>query len=462
MPTTLPPDPLEDGGILGFGTRYRSGQISSVAVTNDYLERIKRLDPRLGAFEHVDGDRALAQARALDELCAAGTDLGPLMGVPVAVKDLFAVEGMPTTAGSNLDVPDLIGAEGPFVGRLKRAGCVIVGKTKTVEFAMGGTGINPCRGTPWNPWDSAVQRIPGGSSSGSTVAVAAGLCAFAIGSDTGGSVRITAFSGAFGLKTTKGLWPTEGVFPLSRIFDTVGLLTVSANDAAVVFSALEGRSLVDAAPPRGVRLGVPENFYFDDLHPDVARCVDAALKKLEAAGVHLVPVRIPEAESYPREVLNIIAGDFLGSFGRERFVRERSKIDPDVWGRLEVALQMTADAWARLTQRHRDLCRLADGLMGDLDGWIMPTEPKTAETVDELETSPGSGRFRDTKGRHTCVANLLGLCGTTTNIQAMGSPLPVGLQVLCRGRGEDRLLAIARMVEAVLGPAPRPLLDGFL
>ena len=462
MGTTLPPDPLNEGGILGFGTRYRSGEISSAAVTTAYLERIKRLDPRLGAFEHVEGKRALTQARALDDLRAAGTDLGPLMGVPVAVKDLFAVEGMPATAGSNIDVADLVGTEGPFVRRLKLAGCVILGKAKTVEFAMGGTGINQVRGTPWNPWDSAIHRIPGGSSSGSTVAVAAGLCAFAIGSDTGGSVRITAFSGSFGLKTTKGLWPTEGVFPLSRIFDTVGLLTVSASDAAVAFAALEGRSLAEAAPPRGVRLGVPENFYFDDLQPDVAMCVDAALQKLEAAGVHLVPVRIADAESYPRQVLNIIAADFLGSFGRERFIRERPTIDPDIWGRLEAGLHMTADEWARSTQHHHDLCRMAGGFMGDLDGWIMPTEPTTAEIVGALETSPGSGRYRDTKGRHTSIANLLGLCGTTTNIQAMGSPLPVGLQVLCPGHGEDRLLAIARMVEAVLGPPPRPTMDGFL
>ena len=462
MSAAPPPDPLADGGIVGFGRRLRSGRVRAAEATDAYLARIEALDPRLGAFEHVDPARARAQARALDDLRAAGTDLGPLMGVPVAVKDLFAVAGMPTTAGTNLDVADLIGAEGPFVRRLKRAGCVILGKTATVEFAMGGTGINQARGTPRNPWDAADHRIPGGSSSGSAVAAAAGLAAFAVGSDTGGSVRITAFSGAFGLKTTKGLWPTEGVFPLSRSLDTVGLLSASAADAAAAFAALENRPLAAAAPPDGVRLGLAGGFYFDDLHEDVATCVDAAVRELEAAGVRIVPVRVPGAAAYADEVLGIIAGDFLGDFGRERFLRDRSRMDPDVWNRLKAGLDMTADAWSRLAQRQRALRAGAGDLMAGLDGWMMPTVPTTAPTIADLETAPGSGRYADRMGRNTSVANMLGLCGATANVQALGSPLPVGLQILCRGGDEDRLLAVARMVEEVLGPPPRPDLGGFL
>ncbi|MCP4249164.1 MAG: amidase, partial [bacterium] len=176
------------------------------------LARIEALEPRLGAFEYVAAEQALSTARALDELLAAGTDLGPLMGVPVAIKDLFAVDGMPTAAASNLDVTEVIGPEGDFVKTLKRAGCVILGKTKTDEFALGTLGFNPKRGTPWNPWDAKTHRAPGGSSSGSAVAAVAGLCAFAIGTDTGGSVRgPAAFCGAFGLKSTVGLWPTNGM-----------------------------------------------------------------------------------------------------------------------------------------------------------------------------------------------------------------------------------------------------------
>jgi aspartyl-tRNA(Asn)/glutamyl-tRNA(Gln) amidotransferase subunit A len=200
---TLVPDPLAQGGIAGYGRRLRQGAITAAAATEAYLERIAALDPKLGAYQHVAAEQALASARALDRLLAAGTDLGPLMGVPVAIKDIFAVDGMPTTAGSQLEVADLIGPEGPFVQALRRAGCVILGKVKTVEFALGAVGISRPRGTPWNPWDAAMHRIPGGSSSGPAVAVAAGLCGSAIGSDTGGSVRLPAcFCGTFGLKTS--------------------------------------------------------------------------------------------------------------------------------------------------------------------------------------------------------------------------------------------------------------------
>ncbi len=218
--TTIPRDPIGPKGIEEFGRALRARQVTAEQVTRDYLARIKALDPVLNAFEHVAADQALETARAVDAMLAAGTDLGPLMGVPVAVKDLLAVEGMPTTAGSLLDVTDLIGSEGSFVKRLKRAGCVFLGKTTCVEFAFGTLGVNRRR-TPWNPCDSKIKRIPGGSSSGSAVAVAAGLCAFAIGTDTGTSVRLpAALCGVFGLRTNSQLWPTDGVFPLAPVMDS--------------------------------------------------------------------------------------------------------------------------------------------------------------------------------------------------------------------------------------------------
>ncbi len=176
-------DPLGNGGIAEFGRRLRAGEITSEAATRAYLERIEALDGKLGAYQHVAAESALAAAQAMDRLLKAGTDLGPLMGLPVAIKDLFAVDGMPTTAGSKIDVADMIGDEGTFVRRLKRCGVVVLGKTRTVEFALGGTGTNTVRGTPWNPWDAKVHRAPGGSSSGAAVAMAAGLCALAMWSN---------------------------------------------------------------------------------------------------------------------------------------------------------------------------------------------------------------------------------------------------------------------------------------
>ena len=277
MPS-LPPDPLASG-IAGYARRLRQGEITAQAATEAYLGRIAALDPKLGAYQHLAAEPALAQARALDRRRAAGDDQGPLMGVPVAIKDIFAVDGMPTTAGSRLDVADLIGPEGPFVDLLRRAGCVFLGKLKTVEFALGAVGISEPRGTPWNPWDAAVQRIPGGSSSGPAVAVAAGLCGFAIGSDTGGSVRLpAAFCGVFGHKTTVGLWPTAGVFPLSSVLDSIGPLTRSAADAALLFGALTGQE-VAPAPPERLRLGRPTSYFFDRLDPAVAAAPSARSRR---------------------------------------------------------------------------------------------------------------------------------------------------------------------------------------
>ena len=459
---TLPSNPLDPGGIQDFAKRLRAGQTTAEDVAGAYLERIEAVDPRLGAYEHVAGESALAQARSLDGLLAAGTDLGPLMGVPVAIKDLFAVEGMPTTAGSNLDVGGLVGGEGRFVGMLKRAGCVILGKTKTVEFAMGGTGINLVRGTPWNPWDARTHRVPGGSSSGSAVAAAAGLCAFAIGSDTGGSVRIPAFSGIFGLKTTKGRWPTDGVAPLCRTLDTIGPITMSASDAAAVFSAVTGIPTPVAAQPRGVRLGKPTTHFFDDLHEDVERCVNAALAALGTAGVEIVDCELPETAEHAESVLALIAADFIGAFGRERFEASRADMDADVWDRLRPGLDMTADAYIRLMWRHREHHRKALQRMQGLDGWVTPTNKTVAVPVADLEEPAGSRRYRDRMGRNTNPANFMGLCATTSPVQQFGATLPVGLQVMCRGNEERRALAIALLFEDILGPPPRPDVQGFL
>ncbi|MCA1769688.1 MAG: amidase, partial [Halomonas sp.] len=248
--TTLPADPLQSG-LVDFARRLRLGQVSAREVTETYLARIDALNPKLEAYSHVARDQSLKTAEAVDLMLSVGIDLGPLMGIPVAVKDLFAVSGMPTRSGSNLDLSDCIGSEGSFIQSLRKAGCVIIGKTRTIEFAAGAQNlIHP---TPWNPCDMDLHRTPGGSSHGSAVAVAAGLCGFAIGSDTGGSVRQpAALCGVVGLKTTHGIWPLDGIFPLCPPLDTVGLLTGTVSDASAAYSALTGNTVAPAPEPAGV------------------------------------------------------------------------------------------------------------------------------------------------------------------------------------------------------------------
>lgn len=259
---TLVTDPLADG-LARFAARFRSGEMTLEKATRAYLARIEALDERLSAYQHVAPEQALATACAMDTLRIAGTDLGPLMGVPASVKDLIVVDGMPTAAGTKLDVADLVGREGPSVARLKQGGCVILGKTKTVEFALGITGVSAPCGTPWNPSDAKTQRLPGGSSSGAGVATVAGLCAFAIGSDTGGSVRVpAALGGGFGLKTSVGLWSNAGGFPLAPHLDSIGLLTKSASDAAIAFAELTGEPPIRPARLDALRFGEPTSYFF--------------------------------------------------------------------------------------------------------------------------------------------------------------------------------------------------------
>jgi len=214
-------DSLAFAGIQELASLLKKREISAVELAQYYLERIDRLNPQLNAFIAVTADRALASAQAAEEAIAGGNYLGPLQGIPIAVKDLVDVAGMPTTGGSVV-LKDNVPARDAFVTRrLAQAGTVLLGKTHLVEFAFGGVGINHHYGTPWNPWDSESHRIPGGSSAGSAVAVAADLAPIAIGSDTGGSVRIPAsFCGLVGLKPTFGRISNRGVLPLDSRLDS--------------------------------------------------------------------------------------------------------------------------------------------------------------------------------------------------------------------------------------------------
>jgi len=458
-------DPLADGGIARFGTDFRARISSAETVTAAYLARIEALDGRLASFETVIAESALAQARAMDRLFATGTDLGPLMGVPVAIKDIVAVDGAPTTAGSNVAVSDLIGPEGSFVRALKRAGCVILGKTRTPEFANGGGrfAVSSVRPTPWNPWDATSQRAPGGSSSGSAVAVAAGLCAFAVGSDTGASVRApAALCGVFGLKTTAGLWPLDGVFPLSRSLDSLGILTATAADAGVVLGAIDGSPPPDAPPPRGLRLGLAEpSFFFEGLDQRVRACTDAALDALRSAGVELVPVAWPEAPQVAEHMPAVVAAEFMAGMGRERFEAVRKHMDPYVAAGLAAGLETEAVDYANAIRGYGAYSRAAAERMAGVDAFLTPTVAIVAPAVACFEDRDFYDRHSSIGMRNTRPASFAGLCATSNPVPGPGPGLPVGLQVIAPGFADARAVAIAEAIEKLVGPPPRPDLGPF-
>lgn len=446
--TTLPPDPLESG-LQDFARRLRTGTLTAEAATRAYLSRIQTLDAKLGAYEYVATEAALHQARAMDALLAAGVDLGPLMGVPIAVKDLFAVNGMPVTAGSRVPVEDIVSAEGSFVHRLKQAGCVLLGTTKTVEFAFGAAGINSVRGTPWNPWDAERHRLPGGSSSGSAVAVAARLCAFAIGTDTGGSVRVpAALCGIFGLKTTVGLWPTDGVFPLSTTLDSIGLLTRHAEDAATAFAALTPTAApVAEIPTRGLRLGRIRGYMDQNIDPEVSSSFEAAVSDLEGAGVEIEDVDLPEAAEREWIVPILLGSEVLATLGRDRFEAWREHIDPVVAARIANVLETTADEYVRARRRQQALAAMAATRLSRVDGWISPTcavAPLPVNRFDKLEDGVALSK-RITQC--TQPGNVFGLCGANIPLMPSGG-LPVGFQLLCAPHMEPYTLAVARALQA--------------
>ena len=458
---SLPEFPFDDMSLESFATAFRAGRIRSRDVTESILKRIDALQPRLAAYSHIDHDGALARATAVDAMRAAGSDLGPLMGLPIALKDLYSVRGMPTNAGSRVDVSDLVPAQGPFVTALERAGCVLLGKTVTTEFAMGG--VNLTHRMPWNPCDAETSRMTGGSSHGSAVAMAAGLAAITFGSDTGGSVRWpAALCGTVGYKASPDHWSTEGVLPLSRNMDSLGLFSRSVADAAFVEAALRGQQSKENPPADRLVLGVPTEHFFDNMDRDVRACFDEAAARLRSAGVQLMPVSVPEATEQDALFARLLPAEWLAFFGRERFIAHRREIDPVVQARASVGLNVAADEYVRYDRRRVQLIALMRERMRGFDAWITPTVVVVPGPVADYDTVDKAAAFNKLTAQNTRPGNMFGQCGVSLPIHHLCETLPVGLQLCCAPDEDAHLLEVARAVEAVVGRAPAPDLRKFV
>lgn len=417
------------------------------------LARIRRYDGRLKAF-----------VRVFDPPLAAGG-----AGPTIAIKDLIDVAGVPTGGGAQIPLdPDPI-CHAVVVERLLKAGWTLVGKTHTVELAYGGWGTNRAVGAPWNPWDAQVHRAPGGSSSGSAVAVAAGLCDAALGSDTGGSVRIpAAVCGVVGLKPGRGLVSLKGVPPLSPALDTVGALARDVATAArtlAVISGPDGETSVreafdaDAAlalDVSGRRLAAIPVEDLGDLDPEVARLYLLALERLRDAGLSVEMVRPSRAleDSFgPNGWLMAAEG---WRIWRDRIERHRAVMDPWIVRRFEAGREVND---ARLAEIHRERAASQDEFhawMVGYDGLLSPTCPIPAPPIDSVDetTSPLS--------RLTRAANYLDLPGITVPCGLTEGGLPVGLQILGRPRDEASVVALGAAFERVSGWNGRaPDLAGF-
>jgi len=456
--SNLPVDPFQARGLEGFAQDFRAGKVTSEAVTKLYLERIKALDPKLGAFESVATESALATARAMDLLIQSGTDLGPLMGVPVAIKDVFVIANMPAPkVGSNAPLPDILGSnEATFITALRKAGCVFLGQTKAVELCLGITGYSAPRGTPWNASDMENHRAPGGSSSGSGVAMAAGLCAFAIGSDSGGSVRVpAAFNGVFGLKTTAGFWPTEGAFPLDPRVDSIGLITRSAKDALLAFNTIS--SVLFGCrydtQPKGVRLnrltlGVPENHFTHNVNPAISDAFTNANARLADKGCLLENIVVPEAPERAGYFPVSMPASLLSVLGKDNFLAQKDKMDPVIATRIATGLESKAYEFLALEdKRNQSAKRVAQQFVG-FDAWVSPTTADFAPLLSELDDPEKGLPLALGMTQNTQPANYLGLCAISLPLPVDG--LPIGYQLMGTANSDQKLLEIAVEVEAAL------------
>ncbi|MBM3487509.1 MAG: amidase [Alphaproteobacteria bacterium] len=420
---------------------------------------LARIDDPAGegerVFIRVFHDRARAEADASDARRRAGSVPSPLAGIPVSVKDLCDIAGYTTLAGSIVlkDHPPAT-ADAPVIRRLRAAGAIILGTTNMVEFAFGSHGRNPHYGTPKNPWDRATGRIPGGSSSGAAVAVADRMGAVALGTDTGGSVRMpAAFCGVVGLKTTIARVPRDGLVPLSYTLDSVGPLAPSVDCAAVLDQVMAGEppAPLPALPVAGLRFAVPKTTVRDGLDDHVATCFERTLARLSAAGVRIVETMFPALdEVHTVNRMGTMSTAEGWHWHRALIEKAGDKYDPSVIARFRRGAGLTAADHIEIMHRRLRLMAAANAETAPFDAVVMPTVPAVAPPIaafdKALDQWPAN---HETYRRNTSIGNFIDRPGLTIPCQDRGTG-PVGFMLMGETGGDRRLLAIGRAVEAIV------------
>jgi aspartyl-tRNA(Asn)/glutamyl-tRNA(Gln) amidotransferase subunit A len=449
-------------------------ELSPVDLTQSVLDRAAAVEEQIHAFQTLTADAALEQARVAEAEIARGQHRGPLHGIPIGVKDLYATAGDPTTASSRLLADNVTDFDAAAVERLREAGAVIVGKTRTHEFAFGITS-DPVR----NP--RSLEHIPGGSSGGSAAAVVARECLGALGSDTGGSIRMpAALSGATGIKPTFGRVSRHGMLPLGWSLDTAGPIGRDVEDLALLLQAIAGYDprdpgSLDVPVPdfsgelgrgvEGLRLGLPTNHFWHPIATAVESSARAAIARLQGAGAEIVEVELPLSEYYAPVGWAICLSE-AATYHKPALVERGELFGMDVRSQVEVGQfvlatdyvraqrvrRMIKDAWRALFERER------------LDAVVAPTLPATAPRVGQQTFTWPDGTEEDTTppfGRASLPANITGLPALSVPCGADEDGLPIGLQVIGRPLAEATVLAIGRAYERAAGPEarlPEPLI----
>lgn len=443
---------------IELARRVQRRTLSALEVTRATLTRLEQLNPRLGAFITITAEEACRQARAVDRRLRAGERL-PLAGVPLGVKDIFATRSVRTTSGARTFADWVPDHDAAVVIRLRAAGAIMVGKTNLHEFAFGFTGVNPHFGAARNPWD--LDRVTGGSSSGSASAVAGGLCPLALGSDTGGSIRLpAALCGHVGLKPSYGLVSRFGATALAWSMDHIGPMTRTVADAALMFALMAGRDERDATSIdhrvgrlrtgdlRGLRLGIPDNYFFEGADPEVAAAVMTATRRLRRLGARLVRVTVPHLPAIIAAHRAII---FPEAAAAHQGWRDRlPEYGPDVRANILAGHLIPAETYLTAQRARRRMVADWHDMMRACDMLAMPTALLPALEIAHLPVPRPGDQSRPLARQYvgnTCPFNLLGWPALSLPCGFTRSGLPIGLQ-LAAGWGDDAtVLRVAHAYE---------------
>jgi len=443
------------------GQALRMRRMTVTELVSAAASRMERLNPALRAFITSTANPAIERAHQLDAELVAGRDRGPLHGIPIAHKDLFLTRGVLTTCGSPIYGKFVPAYSATVVERLEAAGAVMLGKLNMHELAYGITSANPHYGAVRNPWDT--ERIPGGSSGGSAAAVAANIVYAAMGSDTGGSIRIpSSFCGTVGLKPTYGRVSRYGALPLGYTLDHMGPLTRSVRDAALVLNTIAGydpkdpsssrHPVIDYMPDDGcsirrVRIGLPESFFLEELDPDVESAVRGALARAASLGAEVKSVRLPDMEAVNAVARVILLAE--ASAVHEPHLAERQRFGADVLALLDQGSLLSAPAYVNAQRLRRMMCRNFRQIWSEVDCLVTPTTPNTAPRVGEDVVRLG-GRDENVRIASTRLVrgfNLLGYPALSIPCGLSSKGLPIGLQIVGAPFEEGLILRVGAALE---------------
>ena len=437
-----------------------AGKLSPVDLAEVNLSRIEQLEGRLNAFITVTSDDARKDSMAAAGEIANGAYRGPLHGIPIALKDIFGLAGVRMTAGSKILAENVVAEDAEATSRLKAAGAIILGKLNLHEFAFGATGVNPHYGSARNPWDT--ERITGGSSSGSAATVASGECSAALGTDTGGSVRIPAsLCGIVGLKPTYGRVSKRGVLPLSWSLDHVGPMTRTVEDAAIVLQAIAGHDIGDSSSAnepvpdyrgalgsgvRGLRVGMPKQFFFENVDAEVEKTVVSAIRLLEEMGAIVIEMEAPLIGEIPGALTAIMLPEALAY--HQQWMRERpDDYGDDVRYRLELGATYLAVQYVQAQRlRAAAVQTWREQVFSRVDLIATPTTPIAARRIEEgdLQVTFNLIRFAN-------PFNFLGVPAISVPCGFTSEGLPIGLQLVGRWWDEGTALRAAHAYEQATG-----------